>query len=94
MTCVGFIVHQGRDAAATPPAALGAALRRGRRRGRPCSDGDGAGSRRSTSSFRSAATARSCGRRTSRRGLDCPVLGVKVGRMGFLTEVEPEEAAA
>jgi NAD+ kinase len=24
----------------------------------------------------------------------CPVLGVKVGRMGFLTEVEPEEAPA
>jgi len=24
----------------------------------------------------------------------CPVLGVKVGRMGFLTEVEPEEAIA
>ncbi len=23
---------------------------------------------------------------------DCPVLGVKVGRMGFLTEVEPDEA--
>jgi NAD+ kinase len=26
-------------------------------------------------------------------GDGCPVLGVKVGRMGFLTEVEPEEAA-
>ena len=25
-------------------------------------------------------------------GAGCPVLGVKVGRMGFLTEVEPEEA--
>jgi NAD+ kinase len=25
---------------------------------------------------------------------DCPVLGVKVGRMGFLTEVEPPEAEA
>ena len=24
--------------------------------------------------------------------LDCPVLGVKVGRLGFLTEVEPDEA--
>jgi NAD+ kinase len=24
----------------------------------------------------------------------CPVLGVKVGRMGFLTEIEPEQAAA
>jgi NAD+ kinase len=24
--------------------------------------------------------------------LDCPVLGVKVGRMGFLTEAEPDEA--
>ena len=24
--------------------------------------------------------------------LDCPVLGVKVGRLGFLTEVEPAEA--
>ena len=26
--------------------------------------------------------------------LGCPVLGVKVGRMGFLTEVEPEDAPA
>jgi NAD+ kinase len=25
---------------------------------------------------------------------DVPVLGVKVGRMGFLTEVEPDEASA
>ena len=37
-------------------------------------------------------TGRSCEPRTQPRHLGCPVLGVKVGRLGFLTEVEPDDA--
>src|SRR4029079_19249908 len=91
MSVVGFIVHEGRGAAVDAAAALGAALR-----------DDGVEVVRA----RDAATARPHlivtvgGDGTFLRGaheaaeLDCPVLGVKVGRLGFLTEVEPEGARA
>ena len=90
MSVVGFIVHEGRPAAVEAAATLGAALtgegvtvvRAREDDGTPASDlivtigGDG-------TFLRGAHVAAE---------LDRPVLGVKVGRLGFLTEVEPPEA--
>jgi NAD+ kinase len=90
MSVVGFIVHEGRPAAVDAAATLGAAL--GDEgvtvvRGRDPDDGAAA-----------ELIVTIGGDGTFLRGahvaaeLDCPVLGVKVGRLGFLTEVEPDEA--
>ncbi len=90
MSVVGFIVHDGRPPAVEAAAELGAALGdagvtvvRARERGDAAAPdlivtigGDG-------TFLRGAHVAAE---------LDCPVLGVKVGRLGFLTEVEPDEA--
>jgi NAD+ kinase len=90
MSVVGFIVHEGRGAAVEAAAVLGAALEdenvtvvRARDPGGGAAadlivtvGGDG-------TFLRGAHVAAE---------LDCPVLGVKVGRLGFLTEVEPDEA--
>ena len=90
MSVVGLIVHEGRPAAVDAAATLGAALtgegvtvvRAREADGTPESDlivtigGDG-------TFLRGAHVAAE---------LDRPVLGVKVGRLGFLTEVEPPEA--
>jgi NAD+ kinase len=90
MSVVGFIVHEGRAAAVHAAEALGAALGdqgvtvvRGRDPGGDVTPdlivtigGDG-------TFLRGAHVAAE---------LDRPVLGVKVGRLGFLTEVEPDEA--
>jgi 23S rRNA (cytidine1920-2'-O)/16S rRNA (cytidine1409-2'-O)-methyltransferase len=87
MSHVAFVVHEGRAAAVAAAAALQAQLEE---RGVACDPaaagpidlvitvgGDG-------TFLRGAHTAAQLG---------VPVLGVKVGRLGFLTEVDPEEAA-
>jgi NAD+ kinase len=90
MSVVGFIVHDGRASAVDAAKALGAAL------------GDaGVTVVRSLDPGGDSAPdliVTIGGDGTFLRGahvaadLDCPVLGVKVGRLGFLTEVEPGEA--
>jgi NAD+ kinase len=90
MSVVGFIVHEGRDAAVDAAAALGAALR---------DDGvEVVRARDAEGTARPDLIVTIGGDGTFLRGaheaaeLDCPVLGVKVGRLGFLTEVEPADA--
>ena len=97
MNAVGFVVHPGREAAAAAAEALeawlserGIASRRldGDRSAEPTTaepvdlvisvGGDGTFLRAALIASRS----------------DVPVFGVKVGRMGFLTEAEPEQASA
>jgi NAD+ kinase len=90
MSVVGFIVHEGRAAAVDAAAALGAAL-------------GNAGvtvvhAREPDEDVSTDLIVTIGGDGTFLRGahvaaeLDCPVLGVKVGRLGFLTEVEPNNA--
>jgi NAD+ kinase len=89
MTSVGFVIHEGRPAAVDAAGALRASLEED---GISCTDlhggaadvdlvvavgGDG-------TFLRGAYVAAQAG---------SPVLGVKVGRLGFLTEVEPPDAA-
>ncbi|MFN2545574.1 MAG: NAD(+)/NADH kinase [Actinomycetota bacterium] len=102
MKRVGFVVHTGRDEAIGAAAALVAALRERDVVTRTLEDAIGADEVVTTDAFpkeldlvvavggdgtflRAAHLASVAG---------CPVLGVKVGRMGFLTEVEPAEADA
>ena len=90
MSVVGFVVHEGREAAVQAAKALRTAL-----------EGEGvtvAAEQGSEPFVRLDLVVSVGGDGTFLRGahvaaeLDCPVLGVKVGRLGFLTEVEPEEA--
>ncbi len=90
MSVVGLIVHEGRAAAVHAAKSLRTAL-----------ENEGvtvAATRVSETSARLDLVVSIGGDGTFLRGahvaaeLDCPVLGVKVGRLGFLTEVEPEEA--
>jgi NAD+ kinase len=90
MRVVGFIVHEGRGAAVEAAAALGKALR---------DDGvEVVRARDVEGTARPELVVTVGGDGTFLRGahvaaeLDCPVLGVKVGRLGFLTEVEPADA--
>ena len=95
MSRVGFVTHPGRSVAVETAEELQAWLQAPRASTPWCSPTTGSlrpTARPSTSWSRSAATARSCGRPSRRPTLGCPVLGVKVGRMGFLTEVEPADA--
>ena len=89
MSRVAFVVHEGRPAAVDAAAALRRALEatgvscEGAEEGRQVDlvvaiGGDG-------TFLRGAHAAAAVG---------VPVVGVKVGRLGFLTEVEPEEAEA
>jgi NAD+ kinase len=94
MSRVGIVVHPGRTAAVEAADRLFAGLAEIGVETVAVSDDDGAGARTDDiglivsvggdGTFLRAAHAAS--------DLDCPVLGVKVGRMGFLTEVEPAEA--
>jgi len=87
MTSVGFVVHEGRAAAVEEAAALRHRLET---EGVTCRDGAATG-------IDLVVTVGGDG--TFLRGahaaatLGVPVLGVKVGRLGFLTEVEPGDAA-
>ena len=97
MSRVGFVVHHGRRGGRRGGRRDPRQLARGRGGHRPCARRrrrrlgqltDGARPRGDAS----GATARSCGPRYAASHVGCPVLGVKVGRLGFLTEVEPAEA--
>jgi len=90
MSIVGLVVHAGRQAAVAVAAELERSL---------VSDGEsvvGAGDGPDASGFDLVVSVGGDG--TFLRAAhvaaeaDCPVLGVKVGRLGFLTEVEPGEA--
>jgi NAD+ kinase len=88
MSTVGFVIHAGRATAVGAADALRAALARD---GVETLDLDGVAADVDLvvavggdgTFLRAAHVAAQVG---------CPVLGVKVGRLGFLTEVEPEEA--
>jgi NAD+ kinase len=89
MSVVGFVVHEGREAAVAAAGSLRSALAFG---GETIVDEAGAGSEELDLVVSVG------GDGTFLRGAyvaaqaDCPVLGVKVGRLGFLTEAEPGEA--
>ncbi|HZP90264.1 MAG TPA: NAD(+)/NADH kinase [Actinomycetota bacterium] len=91
---VGFVVHPGRPSAARAAESLGAWLRR---RGIEVDmmgdggEGTSPGGRLDlVVSVGGDGTFLHAAHVAARVG--CPILGVKVGRVGFLTEVEPEEA--
>jgi NAD+ kinase len=90
MSVVGFVVHEGRGAAVAAASELERSL---------TADGDRVVAAREGPSAQGFDLVVSVGGDgTFLRGAhvaaeaDCPVLGVKVGRLGFLTEVEPPEA--
>ena len=89
-------MHPGREAAVEAADGSGRELDGAGVRDTVVLPGDGSvpadGAAASTWSCRSVATAPSCGRRTRRPTWGVPVLGVMVGRLGFLTEVEPSGA--
>ena len=93
MTRVAFVTHPGRERAIAATAMLGQGLEAEGVEALVLDDASSEGSTDADlvvsvggdGTFLRAAHAAS--------GSGCPVLGVKVGRMGFLTEVEPEEAA-
>ena len=100
MKAAGFVVHPGRRAALEAAAGLEAWLEgRGVRTRRL--EGDNADDARAMAFARGLDLVVSVGgdgtflraARVAARA-DIPVLGVKVGRLGFLTEVEPDEASA
>jgi NAD+ kinase len=90
MSVVGLIVHEGRGAAVDAASMLRSAL---------LDEGVTVVAARDAGETDLDLVVTVGGDGTFLRGahvaaeLDCPVLGVKVGRLGFLTEVEPEEAS-
>ena len=95
MSAVGFVVHEAPAAVEAADASCERSVQAQGVDDRRCSPGDGSLPARrgldlvvsvgGDGTFLRAAYAAV--------GLGCPVLGVKVGRLGFLTEVEPAEAA-
>ena len=91
MTRVALVVHEGRPAAVTAAAGVESILASAGAETYRVHESDGA-------SERPGLVISVGGDGTFLRGAhvaaaaDAPVLGVKVGRMGFLTEVDPEEA--
>jgi NAD+ kinase len=101
VNAAGFVVHPGRPAAIEAAGALAAWLEQRGIRTRTLEDadtGDGIADRSNAEgldlvvSVGGDGTFLRAARVASSSGV--PVLGVKVGRMGFLTEVEPEQAPA
>jgi NAD+ kinase len=90
MSVVGFVVHEGRAAAVEAAAALGTALAERGVTVVDANDPDGAASTDLIVTVGGDGTFLRGARVAAE--LDRPVLGVKVGRLGFLTEVEPDEA--
>jgi NAD+ kinase len=87
VSTVAFVVHVGREAAVAAAAALEADLRAdGVAIAEPGQAADLVVAVGGDGTFLRAAHAASA--------VDAPVLGVKVGRMGFLTQVEPAQAPA
>jgi NAD+ kinase len=93
VTTLALVVHPGREAAAVAAEALRSSLGRDGVRvvtmgadGEPPDASDLVVSIGGDGTFLRAAHAA--------WSASCPVLGVKVGRMGFLTEVEPDQAEA
>jgi len=101
MKAAGFVVHPGRPAAADAARAIGAWLEERGVRTRTLA-GDDAEDETAARSFADGldlvlsvggdGTFLRAARVASESGI--PVLGVKVGRIGFLTEVEPDRATA
>lgn len=90
MSVVGFVVHEGRLAAVEAAAALAGSLRA---EGVTVVGTDGSGAEPAPDlvvSFGGDGTFLRGAHEAAEAG--CPVLGVKVGRLGFLTEVEPDDA--
>jgi NAD+ kinase len=89
MSVVGFVVHEGREAAVAAADSLRRAL---------ASEGATVADAAGTGHEALDLVVSVGGDGTFLRGAhvaaqaNCPVLGVKVGRLGFLTEVEPGEA--
>ena len=102
MTAVGFVVHLGRPAALEAAGMLEAWLRERGAEVRLPADDDGLGGGAQDAGFSEGLdlVVSIGGDGTFLRAAlvasqaDVPVLGVKVGRMGFLTEVEPADAPA
>ncbi|HEV8564691.1 MAG TPA: NAD(+)/NADH kinase [Actinomycetota bacterium] len=89
MSIVGLVVHPGRDSAVRAAEQLRSALVFDGV-DVPVLDGEGEGAFDLVVSVGGDGTFLRAAHVASRA--DCPVLGVKVGRMGFLTEVEPPDA--
>ena len=87
MTSVGFVVHEGRAAAVEAATTLRDELAR---EGIECLDGAQRGIALVVAVGGDGTFLRGA---HAAAGLGVPVLGVKVGRLGFLTEVEPSDAA-
>lgn len=101
MKAAGFVVHPARPAAAEAARALGEWLDRRGVRTRALDGGDTEDEALARAFARGLDLVVSVGGdgtflRAARvaSGSGVPVLGVKVGRVGFLTEVEPDQAAA
>lgn len=101
MKAAGFVVHPARPAAAEAARALGEWLDRRGVRTRALDGGDTEDEALARAFARGLDLVVSVGGdgtflRAARvaSGSGVPVLGVKVGRMGFLTEVEPDQAPA
>jgi NAD+ kinase len=89
LSIVGLVVHPGRDSAVRAAEQLRSALVFDGV-DVPVLDGEGEGAFDLVVSVGGDGTFLRAAHVASRA--DCPVLGVKVGRMGFLTEVEPPDA--
>ena len=87
MSSVAFVVHEGRPAAVEAAESLRATLEAA---GVTCVDAAGASADLVVAVGGDGTFLR--GARTAAR-MGAPVIGVKVGRLGFLTEVEPAEGA-